>query len=95
MEQCWDLRSIRKKIEWSLSEDKKNSLTSKIDLFLAKKLCNLNEIKKLHGKLLNFSQACVSMKGLRSNILTLIKKFNSGNPEEKLIPATTKRDLQI
>jgi hypothetical protein len=82
-------------MEWSISEDKRNSLISGIDSFLTKRTCSLSEIQKLHGKLSDFAQACTFMKGFRSNILALLRKFESEVSQAKLIPLAAKKDLQI
>jgi hypothetical protein len=82
-------------MEWSLSEDKKNCLVSEIDSFLAKRTCSLGEIQKLHRKLSDFAQACTFMKGFRSNILALLRKFESEATQAKLIPSAAKKDLQV
>jgi hypothetical protein len=82
-------------MEWSLSVDKKNCLISIIDSFLAKKTCSLSEKQKLHGKLSDFAQACAFMKGFRSNILALLRKFGTNDSQAKLIPSATKKDLHI
>jgi hypothetical protein len=89
------LRFDSEEMKWSISEEKKDSLLSAIDLFLGKRTCSLNEIQKLHGKLSDFAQACQFLKGFRYNIVALLGKFEEKGPGEKLITAATKRDLQI
>jgi hypothetical protein len=83
------------KMEWSLSRDKANGIVSVIDVFLAKKTCNLQEIQKLHGKLSDLAQACGFLKGFRSNVVSLLSKFKEGYPGGKLIPASVKKDLNV
>ncbi len=84
-----------KNLTWSISAEKESKLLRIIDQFTKQKTCNLKEIQKLIGKLTDFSQMCVFMKGFRFNLLSLLVKFDGRADVKKIIPSNVKADIQI
>ncbi len=84
-----------KNLTWSISAEKKSKLLRIIDQFAKQKTCNLKEIQKLIGKLTDFSQMCIFMKGFRFNLLSLLVKFDGKADVKKIIPSNVKADIQI
>ena len=82
-------------LTWKLSANKTKGILERIAHFSRKKTCKLRDVQKLHGKISDFAQMGVFMKGFRFNVLALLKKFGNSERVRKLIPETVKEDLRI
>jgi hypothetical protein len=82
-------------LSWSLSAEKAQRVLLLIDSFLLHRTCSLKDIQRLIGKLTDFSQMNIFMKGFKYNLLCLLHKFKGLNKSKKLIPQNVKSDLHI
>jgi hypothetical protein len=82
-------------LEWNVLRNKATDLQNIIDEFLNKKTCTLLEAQKLHGKLSSFAQMSDFLMGFRYNLVKLLRKFEEGKGDRKLVSAALKDNLWI
>ncbi len=82
-------------LEWFISKEKADDLQECIDAFCAKKSSSLLEAQKLHGKMSSFGQMSEFLQGFRFHLSGFLRKFETNDPERKIIPQMLKEDLWV
>ena len=80
---------------WKLPDDKRNETIWLLSTFLKKSCSNLLEFQKLHGKINNFAQLAIFLKGFRFYQNRFLQMFDNNTNVTIDIPADVKTELTI
>ena len=82
-------------MSWKLPEDKWSETIWLLTNFLDKNSSSLLEFQKLHGKINDFAQIGIFLKGFRFFQNNFLQAFESNDKEKLIIPAKLKSELNI
>ena len=82
-------------LSWKLPEDKRHETIWLLSNFLKKTKTNLLEFQKLHGKINDFAQLAIFLKGFRFYQNKFLQKFEDDNNSILNIPTEVKKELTV
>ena len=82
-------------LTWKLPDDKRHETIWLLSKFLKKSNSNLLEFQKLHGKINDFAQLAIFLKGFRFHQNNFLQKFEENNTVSLAIPAELKKELNV
>ena len=80
---------------WKLPEDKRKETIWLLTRFLEKDCMNLLEFQKLQGKINDFAQLAIFLKGFRFHQNKMLQKFEGNEKRNNVIPKELKNELKI
>ena len=81
-------------LTWKMPSEKTNDILIMLEKILSKKECNLLEFQKLHGKLNDFTQLNIFLKGFKFHQNNFLASLND-KVSAKTIPKEVKKELKI
>ncbi len=82
-------------MSWSLSNEKINETLHLISKVLNQPNCSQLLFQKLHGKLNDFAQMCIFMKGFKFHQNKFLREFHASNCKQLPLPTLVKQELYI
>jgi hypothetical protein len=82
-------------LTWKLPDKKRFTTLNTLKTFLDNQHCTLHQFQKLHGKLNDFAQLCVFLKGYRYHQTLFLQRWASTSIIRMPIPLSLRVELQV
>jgi hypothetical protein len=80
---------------WCLPQEKIDDSLLLLHKVLSQPLCTLLQFQKLHGKLNDFAQMCIFLKGFKFHQNKFLRELHTSNNKQLLLPVLVRNELRI